>query len=151
MAAVGVTLDGVLYDLLNRTTQRVVFIGDASLTGLSVGGGPMPGGPGTTPPPSGGVPIHPIWGPPGFNPPGPGMPPGIGGGPIIPPDVPPGLTPPTPPSPGDPTTVVPPPAGSAGWPVQPITVPPYIIVNYPGVGPVVVAPPASPPTTTPPS
>src|SRR5499427_1259276 len=41
---------------------------------------------GGTPP---GVPIHPIWGPPGFNPPGAGMPPGIGGGPIIPPEQPP--------------------------------------------------------------
>jgi hypothetical protein len=75
------------------------------------------------------------------------MPPGIWGGPIIPPNVPPGLQPPTPPNPGDPTTPVPPPAGSAGWPVQPIAVPPYIVVNYPGVGPVVVAPPATDATT----
>jgi len=41
-------------------------------------------------PPSGSPPkpIHPIWGPPGFNPPGEGMPPGIWGGPIIPIDPP---------------------------------------------------------------
>jgi hypothetical protein len=45
MADVPVTLNGVLYDLYGRTTQRVVFIGDASYTGLGVGGGPMPGGP----------------------------------------------------------------------------------------------------------
>jgi len=85
MAAVPIEVSGVLYDLLNRTTQRVVLVGEASIVGLTVGGGPVlppeqvpPGGGG------GGVPIHPIWGPPGFNPPGPGMPPGIGGGPIIP-------------------------------------------------------------------
>jgi hypothetical protein len=87
MAAVPVTFDGVLYDLYGRTTQRVIFIGQASLTGLGVGGGPIypeappPGGGGGPP----GQPIHPIWGPPGFNPPGPGMPPGIWGGPIMPP------------------------------------------------------------------
>lgn len=49
-----------------------------------------PAQPSPIPPPSGGQPpqpIHPIWGPPGFNPPGPGMPPGIWGGPIIPPPV----------------------------------------------------------------
>jgi hypothetical protein len=74
MADVPVTLNGVLYDLLGRTSQRVVFIGDASYTGLGVGGGPMPGGPplgfwgGVAPP----LPTHPIA-------PG-GPPPGIWGG-----------------------------------------------------------------------
>jgi hypothetical protein len=144
MAAVPVQIDGVLWDVAQKKGTKVTLIGQASIFGLSVGGGPIippdvvPPDPGQPP----GAPIHPIWGPPGFNPPGPGMPPGIGGGPIIPPDVPPGLQPPVPPQPGDPTTVVPPPAGSAGWPVQPIAVPPYMIVMYPGVGPVVVAPPA---------
>jgi hypothetical protein len=46
MAAVEVTITGMLYDKLNRTTQNVVLIGEASLTGLGVGGGPLPGGPG---------------------------------------------------------------------------------------------------------
>lgn len=41
MAAVEVTLSGVLYDKLSRTVRPVVFIGEASLTGLEVGGGPI--------------------------------------------------------------------------------------------------------------
>ena len=94
MAEVPVTMNGMLYDLFNRTTQRVVFIGDASLTGLGVGGGPMPPGPGQ--PPSGGppgLPVHPIWGPPGIElPPGPGYPP-VAGHPLPPPG---GGTPPAP-------------------------------------------------------
>ena len=144
MAAVPVTLDGMLYDLLNKSSQRVVFIGDASLTGLSVGGGPMPPGPGIPViPPVGppGQPIHPIWGPPGFNPPGPGMPPGIWGGPILP-ETPPPIKPPdfTPPPPG--IVVIPP----GNQPVQPIVPPDYILVYYPGVGWVLVGKPL-PPTT----
>ena len=138
MAAIDVTITGVLFDKVNRTAQPVVLIGEASYTGLGVGGGPVipPGQP-----PG-------IWGPndPRPTPPihlGPGGdiggPPVVGGGPIIPPpQLPPDMTP----QPGDPTTALPPPAGSGGWPVQPITPPPYIVVNYPGVGPVVVAPPA---------
>jgi hypothetical protein len=153
MAAAEVTISGILYDKLNRTTQQVVLIGEATLTGLGVGGGPMP--PGQRPPWWPGHPEHPI--PPTVwpNPPQPGGPPlGTWGGdapwpgyatpPIyIPPNVPPIVTPPTPPNPGDPTTIVPPPSGSPGWPVQGIVPPPYIVVMYPGVGPVVVAPPAS--------
>jgi hypothetical protein len=145
MAAVPITIDGVLYDLYNRTTQRVILMGSGSLTGLGIGGGPIlpdlppvGGQPPVFPPPH---PEHPIWGPPGFNPPGPGMPPGIGGGPIIPPDLPPGITPPEPPPPGSPPVLLPPPAGSAGWPVAPIVAPDYIVVNYPGIGPVVVPKP----------
>ena len=82
---------------------------------LGIWSDPMPGGPGDggggggQPP----QPIHPIWGPPGFNPPGPGMPPGIGGGPIIPPlpDNPPELPPGTPPN----SVVKPPPEGGWGY------------------------------------
>lgn len=162
MAAVEVTISGMLYDKLNRTTQNVVLIGEATLTGLGVGGGPMPPGQG-----GGGSPPG-IWGPPGPWPgwpadpgiPGntPGRPPGIWGGgnepfptpPIfIPPNVPPPLQPPQPPAPGSPTTPVPPPEGSGGWPVNPVVPPPYIVVNYPGIGPVTVAPPASPAAPTP--
>ena len=159
MAAVPVALSGVLYDKHNRTQQSVVIMGELSLYGLEVGGGPIIP-PGTTPQPPG------IWGggnepfptPPIHIPPQPGQPPGIWGGgnqpfptpPIyIPPNIPPVVTPPSPPNPGDPTTPVPPPAGSAGWPVQPVTPPPYIVVMYPGIGPVVVAPPAQPPAPAP--
>jgi hypothetical protein len=159
MAAAELTFSGLLYDKLNRTAQQVVLIGEATYTGLGVGGGPMPPGSGGQPqppwwpghpehpipptvwpnPPSGGTPNPPWW--PGH--PEHPIPPVVGGGPIFPPNVPPGLQPPSPPNPGDPTTPIPPPAGSPGWPVQSIVPPPYIVVNYPGLGPVVVAPPAA--------
>lgn len=107
MAAVELTVSGVLYDKHARTVQQVVLIGEASLTGLSVGGGPIVGGGGGPLPPTGGGerPAFPIAGP-GPFPPGPGYPPVVGGGPIIPPEGPPDMTPP-----GD----KPPPAGAAGW------------------------------------
>lgn len=144
MASVEITISGVLYDKLNRTTQQVVLIGEASLTGLGVGGGPIiPPGQPVSP----GVPTHPIMlpGMPGWGDPHPAHP--I----VLPPELPPGVQPPVPPKPGDPTTPVPPPAGTAGWPVNPIVVPDYIVVWYPGVGPVYVAPPQQGPTTTPPA
>lgn len=88
MAAVEVTISGVLYDKVNRTTQNVVLIGEASLTGLGIGGGPIIPPPGQ--PPSSGVPTHPImlpgmpgWGvPPDAHPEHPI---------VIPPDVPPDI------------------------------------------------------------
>ena len=176
MSAVEVTITGMLYDKLARTTQNVVLIGEATLTGLGIGGGPIipPGGPPSGPvDPGYGKPMPPsqIWG----GRPGPGdggswvpKPPYVSGGPIdpypdiggpgpqppsgarpehpiyYPPNVPPVLTPPVPPNPGDPTTPVAPPPGSPGWPVQPITVPDYVVINYPGIGPVVVAKPIMP-------
>jgi hypothetical protein len=146
MAAVEVTISGVLYDKLNRTTQQVVLVGEGSLTGLGVGGGPAPGGPplgiwGPTDP----RPTPPISGLPGL----PGYEPPLGiWGPTDPRPTPPIYMPPlppgtSPPEPGDPTTPLPPPAGSAGWPVTSMVPPPYIVINYPGIGPVVVAPPAA--------
>lgn len=58
MASVEVTISGVLYDKVARTTQPVVLIGEASLTGLGIGGGPIipPGQPPVGQPPG-------IWGP----------------------------------------------------------------------------------------
>lgn len=113
MAAVPVTLRGVVTQGMGPAGpydvgQEITFVGLLNITGLGVGGGPVipPAQPPVSGPP--GVPIHPIWGPPGFNPPGPGMPPGIGGGPIIPPS----LTPPDPPT--DPSVGKPPPPGG-GW------------------------------------
>lgn len=52
MSAVEVTINGVLYDKINRTTQNVVLVGEAFLTGLGVGGGPIipPGRPPLRPP-----------------------------------------------------------------------------------------------------
>lgn len=107
MAAVEITISGVLYDKLSRTVRPVVLIGEASLTGLGVGGGPI------EPPAGGGQPPLGIWGPPD-------MPPGFWGGgmgpgvkpqprpehPIVIPE------PPTEPPPGD--AAKPPPA-DGGW------------------------------------
>lgn len=106
MAAIEITVSGVLYDKLNRTMQQVVLIGEASLTGLGIGGGPIipPDKPGHPP----GYPAFPIAGPPGVDfPDKPGYPPTIGGGPIIPPPIEP------PPNPETPKP--PPPGGGWGW------------------------------------
>jgi len=80
MAAKGVVLSGMLYDLFNRTTQRVVFMGQAGIPGLG------------------------MWEDPGgFNPDAPGQPwppdPPVDP-PIIPPDTPPGTVVKPPPSDG---------------------------------------------------
>jgi hypothetical protein len=139
MAEIPISATGVLYDLYNRTTQRVVFIGEASIAGLGVGGGPMPGGPGLgfwggspVPHPGHDLPGQPpgIWGgaPIGPNPPGvwpgPGQPPGIWGGAPIGPNPPhpdhglpePPTEPPVDPEvpPGD-LVVKAPPQGQPGW------------------------------------
>jgi hypothetical protein len=61
MAAVEITISGVLYDKYNRTQQNVVLFGEASITGLQIGGGPMPPGGGPSLPPWWpGHPEHPI-------------------------------------------------------------------------------------------
>lgn len=109
MAAIEVTISGVLYDKLSRTMRPVVLIGEASLTGVGVGGGPI------IPPGGGGEPPLGIWGPPD-------MPPGFWGGgmgpgvkpqpkpehPIVIPE------PPTEPPPGGGEAVKPPPE-DGGW------------------------------------
>jgi hypothetical protein len=123
MAAVEVTITGVLYDKYARTSRPVVLIGDATLIGVGVGGGPIEGGPGSPPG---------IWGPTDPRPTHPI---------VLPPDqVPPGMQPPSPPPPGT-TSPVPPPEGSGGWPVSGQVPPPYVVMTYPGVGPIYVAPP----------
>ena len=151
MAAVEITISGVLYDKLNRTTQQVVLVGDASLTGLGIGGGPMPpgqGGGGSPPGIWGGgnvpmptPPIANVPGAPGYRPPGDHI---WGGGnepfptpPIwLPPEqVPPGMKPPAPPPAGT-TAPVP-----GNWPTSGMVPPEYVVFNYPGVGPIYVAPP----------
>jgi hypothetical protein len=142
MAAVEVTISGVLYDKVNRTTQNVVLIGEATLTGLGVGGGPMPPGPGQPPPnwgPGGPPqPAHPIWGGPGSGfPDKPGYPPVVGGGPIVPP--PGGGGPNVPPHPafpiwGPPGVTFPPGSGYppvvGGGPIIPDQPPPEPIVGW---------------------
>jgi hypothetical protein len=96
MAAVEVTISGVLYDKISRSTRPVVLIGEASLTGLEIGGGPIP--PGSPPG---------IWGPTDPRP---------GGGPIIPPGSPPGIWGPTDPRPTPPINLPP-----EGPPTEPPT------------------------------
>jgi hypothetical protein len=104
MSAVEVTISGMLYDKLSRSSRPVTIIGEAILTGLEIGGGP-------TSPGQGGGPVDPGYGRPGWSPVDPGYgrpdwggehpgnrppgtehpgnrPPGTehpGGGPIIPP------------------------------------------------------------------
>lgn len=93
MAGVEVTISGVIWDKQLKAGRPVTIIGEAILTGLGVGGGPiMPpeGGGGSGPvDPGYGKPMPPdmIWG--GRPGPGPGggwvpKPPGIWGGPIDP-------------------------------------------------------------------
>lgn len=126
MAAVEVTITGVLYDKLNRTTQQVVLIGEASYTGLGIGGGPV------IPPASPGVPTHPIYYPPGIwgptdprpTPPianVPGIdnpnPPGFGAHPEHPIVIPPNEIPPD--GPADDSGFIKPPPEGGGWGYHP--------------------------------
>lgn len=83
MAAVELTIDGVIWDKQLKAGRPVVLIGEAFLTGVGIGGGPIIGEPpweGVPKPP---VVEHPIW-PPKWP----------SGGPIIPPEVPPTEPPP---------------------------------------------------------
>jgi hypothetical protein len=114
MAAVEVTITGTLYDKLRRTTQQVVLIGEATLTGVGIGGGPIGGGGG------GGGGGEGIWGPADPRPTNPialpsDPPLGTWGPndprPSQPIYLPPDITPPEPPASG----TKPPPADGAGW------------------------------------
>lgn len=148
MAAINVTLNGVIVDKFGRTISGpVAIVGELIYSDRGVGGGPMPPGEGGSPPG--------IWGPPGPWPTPPihlppeGSPPGIWGPTdprptppiVIPPEqVPPEYKPPTTPPPG---TVTPVPGN---WPTSGMVPPEYLVVQYPGVGPVyVTAPPHAEP------
>jgi hypothetical protein len=89
MAGLPITINGTETD--ETGTRAVTIIGVATITGLGVGGGPMPGQPPNFPnvPPH---PEHPIGGG-GPFPDKPGYPPVVGGGPIYPTDPP--VEPPT--------------------------------------------------------
>jgi len=76
MGTVPITINGVIYPKNRSGSDQPIpatFVGEAWISDLGVGGGPV------MPPTSGGspgLPIHPIWGPPGISlPPGPGYPP----------------------------------------------------------------------------
>lgn len=124
MAAVPVTISGVLLDKLGRTIQQVTLVGEATLTGVGVGGGPLPGGdedngkPGIWP----GRPAHPIA--PGGEPPSIWPSPGTPEHPIV---LPPGIWPDPPSVGGKPPTIWP----SPGHPEHPIEIPPPAGVNGP--------------------
>jgi hypothetical protein len=97
MGTVPVTIDGVLVPKQRSTDDKpkaAIFVGQLSITGLSVGGGPVIP-PDAPKPPDGspGAPTFPIWGPPGIElPPIPGYPP-VAGHPLPPiPDPPPDAT-----------------------------------------------------------
>ena len=83
MAAIPITISNATITEADGTTSTAVTItGDFSLSGLSVGGGPIM--PPDQPPASGGAPVFPIWGPPGIElPPIPGYPP-VAGHPLPP-------------------------------------------------------------------
>lgn len=102
MAAVNITISGVICDKYGRTITPCTIVGDATITGLGVGGGPMPPGEGGGSPPLG------IWG--GANEPFPTPP--IANVPGLPPTIdPPPVNPPDNPTEGKP----PPPGGGWGW------------------------------------
>ena len=97
MAAIPITIVGTLTSSAkDGGSEQVTLIGIASLTGLEVGGGPMPGGPPPEIWPSPGHPAHPIapgGPPPGLWPPGSGI--DMPTHPIeLPPNLPPTLPPP---------------------------------------------------------
>lgn len=105
-------------------------------------------------------PEHPIYLPPTVWPPldpptiwpspgGPSQGPGFPTPPIyLPPQVPPEMKPPATPPAGQ-VTPVPPPEGSDGWPATDIAQPDYVVLQYPGYGPVYVGKPVeSAPTPT---
>ena len=134
MAAVPIQIDGVLWDVAQKKGTKVTLIGQASIVGLSVGGGPIMPPDATLPPDPGGHPEHPIWGPPGINlPPGPGFPP-VAGHPLPPIESPPPNV--DIPPPGSPPVILP-----GVRPVQPMVPPPAIVVEYPGIGKVLVPQP----------
>lgn len=66
MAAVALTVSGILYDKYGRTARPVTLVGEASLTGLGVGGGPIlppeGGGSGEHPSHPSAMPGDPWWG-----------------------------------------------------------------------------------------
>lgn len=58
MAGIVVDISGVLHDKIARTSRPVLLRGELTLTGLTIGGGPLPGGPGGGP----GGPVDPGYG-----------------------------------------------------------------------------------------
>jgi hypothetical protein len=121
MAGVDITISGVLYDKTARTMRPVVIIGEATLTGLGVGGGPI-------------MPQPPSWQPHPEHP----IPPNVW------PTPPEGSTPPWQPHPEHPIPpgIWPtPPEGSTPHPEHPIVLPPNIVPPIPPDGGAVKPPP----------
>jgi len=84
MAAIPVIIKGTITDAsaeAGAEAKAVVINGVLGIAGLEIGGGPIIP---EEKPPSGGVPVFPIWGPPGIElPPGSGYPP-VAGHPLPP-------------------------------------------------------------------
>lgn len=125
MAAVPIAINGVIVDYYGRTIMGPVkIVGELVRSDVGIGGGPI---------------IPPEGVPPG----GDGKPPGIWGGPIdpypghpLPPIIPVPPDSPNVPPPGSPPVII-----SGTTPTHPITPPSAIIVDYPGIGKVVVPQP----------
>jgi hypothetical protein len=129
MGSVSVTINGILWDHASKSGRPVTLVGEAYLTGLGVGGGPImpepppgyPANPIYTPP---GTPEHPItMPPPGIWPtppvgiwPTPPGPPGYPANPIYPP---PGIWPSPPGAPGYPSHPIYTPPGAPSHPIAP--------------------------------
>lgn len=154
MSAIAVTIVGSIIDACSPEGRPCTIVGLASLTGLGVGGGPIL--PPSQPPsiwPSPGHPAHPIVLPPMggggahpehpiYWPPHPEHPIVLPPSPIVPPE-PPQLPPTfTPPPPGSVIT----PPGAPAQPVNPIVMPKFILVYYPGFGWLIVTAPAGQPS-----
>ena len=141
MAAVPIQIDGVFFPA-NKMQAPVKgsFLGHASIFGLGIGGGPImpPDGGIGEPPVVGGGPIFPpgIW----PTPPGGGKPPGIWG-PTDPRPTHPIVIPLPPETPNLPPAGSPPVAIEGTQPVNPMTPPPAVLIDYPGIGKVVVPQP----------
>lgn len=125
MSAIPITINGVIIDLYGRTIMGPVkIVGEIMRSDVSVGGGPIfpPEKPPVEPPNGGNGdkphPSHPI---------------ALPGDPWWP--KPPIDVPPLPP-PGSPPVIIP-----GTTPVHPVTPPPAIVVDYPGVGKVLVPQP----------
>ena len=134
MGTVPVTINGVMYPKGRSGNDAPVpctIVGQAWISDLSVGGGPMP--------PQG--PVDPGYSPPwaqapvdpGYSPPWAQVPARPAHPIVLPPDLPPEVTPP---EPGSPPVIIP-----GVKPVQPIVPPPFVVIEYPGIGKVVVPQP----------
>ena len=138
MAAIPIQIDGVFFPHAKGSQPvKGTFLGHASIFGLGIGGGPI-----APPDGGGGIPDLPpgFW--PGDPPPRPHpTPPGIWGGGNQPFPTPPIVIPLPPDTPNVPPPGSPPVHVGGTQPVNPMTPPAAVMIEYPGLGKVVVPQP----------